>query len=64
MSVAGVQSVKSGHSQEEAWLSWLVRGFLHQQEIPGSIIGDFNVCFDYPTLNKLSLPFCLPEPYA
>ena len=31
---------------EDAWLSWLMHGF----QVPGSVLSDFNICFDFPLI--------------
>ena len=34
----------------EAGVAQLVSARLSEQEVPGSILGDFNVCFDFPLI--------------
>ena len=31
-------------------MAHLVSEWLSEQEVPGSILGDFNVCFDFPLI--------------
>ena len=42
--------IRSRRSSQGAGVAQLVSARLSEQEVPGSILGDFNVCFDFPLI--------------